>query len=1649
MRKFLTAGACVLFSAGAASAATSKPNYDAWLDAAPRLGAFDSVRAQARHERVQQRTRRGYQSSFEPRDVRASFLWVNPQESQVPAGIGLVEVAARAEYAARDALGRVAADLSVGRSMLDAAVLSDAQDMGHGAVIARFAQRYNGVEVFARNLAVAMRGDYSPVAVAGYFASIPKVAPAAFSMTAADVVAPALGDLSDGSLQLAGAPVSAGTANGYEYFTPQLANGGDYRFTRPVRVRKVYYALDDDLVPAWYLEMFGEVGDGHNQDAYGYVISAVDGAVLFRKNLMEDAAFSYRVFADTDGQFRPFDGPLGNERAPLETPDPNAQLERVSATAALVTLQSGPIAGGDPWLSPSAVETSGNNVDAYIDRSSPDGFTADSNDLRAALTEEGTFDYAIMADGDPEDLEAQQGAVVNLFYLNNWLHDWWYGNGFDELAGNAQFDNYGRGGVEGDPILAEGQDYSGTDNANMSTPADGGNPRMQMFLWSGLLKGTFEVLTPALGEFPFQVANFGPVDFAVQNQLVVFDDGTIGEDPDTGALGTETDGCEAAVNAAQLKGKIAVIDRGLCAFTEKVQNAQAAGAVAALIVDNIDEPPIAMGGGPARTIRIPAMLTTLTAGTAIRSALVDGPVTALMVRELSPMIDGTIDFQIVGHEWFHYVSNRLVGNASGLSNAQGRGMGEGWSDFSAMMLTVRDSDLAVPSNLGYAGVYGMASYVVDDPYFGIRRAPYSTDFSYNPLTFKHIEDGVPLPDTAPLAFGADGASNAEVHNSGEIWTNVLWEGYAGLLNSGRYSYVDAQELMKDYVIGGLKMTPNAPTFLEARDGILAVAAATSEADFETLAIAFARRGMGVGAVAPDRGDDTNSGVVESFIALGNTLAIEGTSLDMSEEDGVYGYCDTDDLLDQDEAGTLWVTLSTDGNVDLSEGVTATVSAPGISFYGGDQISFPPAELGETTSGSVPLKLMTSDSGEFKTITLTLADPNPDDGVTILPDSLSFQMQVDIDLTRTRTLDDFEQPTASERDWSTIFTGGGSDWMLTNDFVDSFDSSMYYIPDNGTTSDASLVTPPIMVGNGSFGFGFDHYYAFELNQSGTTVRGYDGGVIEISVNGGAWTDVFDAGAAVTQGDGYSGTLRSPSRPAFVGEINDVETAEHVEIDFGTALVGTSVRLRFRQLTDAGVGAFGWLIDNVGVTGESAAPFLEVLPDDGVCVNRAPYAVAPADFSAPERADGSTEQATISLAGSVNDLDEGQPITFKWVQTAGPNVSLSGADQATASFVAPVLDDDAQFKFALTVNDGSLQSSDSVTVTVTNVETPPTVVVESFSVPERSDGASSQAMISISGTATDPDGTAGLSYAWSQTGGPTVELDNAGSTTASFMSPKVDLDTPLTFLLTATDLSGLSGTGEMTVTVLNVESPPTAIAPDDFSAPERASEAAARKSGLAYKATQATITLDGDGTDPDGDELSYAWTQTGGPTVELIDADSEDASFVAPAVTADTPLTFVLTVNDGTSEHADEVVVTILNVNAAPVAVAAVVGEDFEAGDTVTLDGSGSSDPDDEPFAYAWTQTDGPEVMLSDASAAMPTFVAASAGTYGFSLSVTDEEGASSTATTTLTVAAAPVPPPVDNDDGGGGDGGAFGLATLAGLAALLALRRRRVFGHSLH
>ena len=143
--------------------------------------------------------------------------------------------------------------------------------------------------------------------------------------------------------------------------------------------------------------------------------------------------------------------------------------------------------------------------------------------------------------------------------------------------------------------------------------------------------------------------------------------------------------------------------------------------------------------------------------------------------------------------------------------------------------------------------------------------------------------------------------------------------------------------------------------------------------------------------------------------------------------------------------------------------------------------------------------------------------------------------------------------------------------------------------------------------------------------------------------------------------------------------------------------------------------------------------------------------------------------------------------------------------------------------------------------------------------------------------------------------------------------------------------------------------------------------------------ASVTLDGSlSSDADGDTLTYAWTQTAGTSVTLTNATSVQATFDAPDVTAvNTPdsLTFQLQVSDGSLSNSATVTITVndigVGVNSPPVADA---GPDQTVGElsNVDLDGTGSSDPDGDPVTYAWLQTAGPSVTLSDATAAAPSF-----------------------------------------------------------------------------
>jgi uncharacterized repeat protein (TIGR01451 family) len=128
----------------------------------------------------------------------------------------------------------------------------------------------------------------------------------------------------------------------------------------------------------------------------------------------------------------------------------------------------------------------GNNVWAQEDRDGNNGTGTPANSSSA--TEPLIFDFTPNYNFTPIQTipnPNQQFAITNLFYWNNVIHDLSYQYGFDEVSGNFQASNQGRGGQGNDFVLADAQDGSGTNNANFATPSDGGNGRMQMYLWNG------------------------------------------------------------------------------------------------------------------------------------------------------------------------------------------------------------------------------------------------------------------------------------------------------------------------------------------------------------------------------------------------------------------------------------------------------------------------------------------------------------------------------------------------------------------------------------------------------------------------------------------------------------------------------------------------------------------------------------------------------------------------------------------------------------------------------------------------------------------------------------------------------------------------------------------------------------------------------------------------------------------------------------------------------------------------------------------------------------------------------------------------------------------------------------------------------------
>lgn len=815
---------------------------------------------------------------------KVSFLWA--RKDARPAAVGPLGERERLIARARAHLHDEAKALSLSAQMIDQAHAFDAQYNGNGPAVVRFRQRFMGRDVYQRSLNVLLDRSEVPVAVSGYFASdydAQESAARSFAYTPAQAIASAWAALG-GVLDVAAVVLDRIDGEHERYRVGALT--GSHVFEREPRLRRVYYPRDGRLDPAYEIELFALARASGQMVAYTLVVSASDASILHRKNLKSEAAYTYRVFADPQAPYTPYDSPFGNGLTPFPGNAPDEPVTRVGVPTQLITLEHAGIVTGDPWLTEDATTTKGNHVEACIDLFDTPVSGLISNplntcdpllgDIEPPLTGAYSFDYDVDPNADPSGDEARAAAAVNLFFMINWQHDIWYNHGFDEISGNAQTNNYGRGGIENDPLIAQGQDASGRSNANMSTPSDGSSPTMQQYLFDGPSIGEVRVTAPAQSEpLRWAGAQFGPDDYDVSGEVALADDI---------AGASATDGCGLSLPALpiplvalpsipappqlSLAGKIALIDRGGCNFTAKAQFAQLSGAVAVIVVNNTDGAPFGMSNGdlpisglpvpinPTDVLyRIPALMITKTDGDAIKSALAAGETVSMRLqREPSIDIDATLDNQIVAHEYFHYVHHRLTDS----SNQQAGAMSEGWGDINAFMLAVRPDDTQIAGNDRFQGAYGIAGYAVDNFFAGIRRAPYSTDFNKNGFTFRHIADGEPTPD------GGTGATNSAVHNAGEIWANAMFECYVGLLNDPRHSFAEAQRRMRDYIIGGFKMTPANATYTEARDAVLSVAMASDIEDFAACSAGFAKRGMGLNAVAPARSSTDLTGVVEDF-----------------------------------------------------------------------------------------------------------------------------------------------------------------------------------------------------------------------------------------------------------------------------------------------------------------------------------------------------------------------------------------------------------------------------------------------------------------------------------------------------------------------------------------------------------------------------------------------------------------------------------------------------------------------------------------------------------------------------------------------------------------------------------------------------------------
>lgn len=648
--------------------------------------------------------------------------------------------------------------------------------------------------------------------------------------------------------------------------------GNNYRFTKAgisasdIRAKLVYHPNKENLRLTWEVSI--QVEDGSHW--WNIRIDAQDSTIIHRNDWIvscnfEDtshsklahrlhskaaASFGFKAVSSQDGsQYNAFT---------LQDQSPNFGNRSLQTNPADVSASPFGWHDTDQIDGPEYTTTRGNNVYAYENR--------DGNNAPGYSPDGGSnliFDFPLDLEQDPNGYI--DASVTNLFYWNNLVHDVWYQYGFNEPSGNFQENNYGKGSIftANDPVMARGQDGANSgpgDNATFGTPPDGQSPVMRMFTWSpNGAPQVLEINSPSsfAGSYSGTTANFGPEipEDGITGNFVIAEDDNAGDSID------DYDACDNLTNPSEIAGNIAIIRRGECSFVDKVANLEQAGAIGVIVVNNETGAPINMGGNSS-TISIPSIMLGLSDGLPMINALEAGTaINGTIVQNGPYQKDGSLDGAIMAHEYGHGISNRLTGGGSNANclysceevDAQGNclqfteQMGEGWSDYVSLTMTMKPGDQAADPRT-------IATYAIgqDANGGGLRNAPYSTDFAVNDFTYGRTNNTFEL--TAP-------------HGVGFVWATMLWDMTWDLIDKygfdpDIYNGTGGNNIAMQLVVDGMKLQVCNPGFVDGRDAILqADMEANGGANQCLIWNAFAERGLGYSAEqgsSLDRTDQTEA-----------------------------------------------------------------------------------------------------------------------------------------------------------------------------------------------------------------------------------------------------------------------------------------------------------------------------------------------------------------------------------------------------------------------------------------------------------------------------------------------------------------------------------------------------------------------------------------------------------------------------------------------------------------------------------------------------------------------------------------------------------------------------------------------------------------------